>query len=834
MLIKESILRKLIKRNLLLEAVYKQKDLMMLNPQLFDIISKQFSTIDPKFTLDNEKSPGRFFIDILYQCMRELLGEFDPVADARNGHFLEKVENICMQLVILFQQKEVSSSTVQTGETFRDYIYKFMTNPTKFVVKDYEDQTIPDMITKLKYVYNYVMSRSKISGPERVMQFIKMIKKKDTYYPFGDKLVDGKYFVVCPLNIMSSIFWARTNIKAENIILPYQDDPEWCTARFTGGNLFNTYFIAGGTNLFYFLPVNDMTGREKFCVGFTKLNEHGVEMLVIGGHTTVDFDNEPIIPHEEEVNDDVLKKVSKALKVSMGTLHQLVDEMSNKAPMDRYKYISLIDLEQFVATTNVDTLAPIIDEQTGERNPEDLDNISRQINDILSMYKNPEYLARGYKPDPKILNYVDKKWDEWTSLRIYLDISNLPNSKKTSNKRKIIDMIDNGDSEALAYADDNLRNDLDLISYALLHNFRAINYLDKKYLDDFDFVNSVIDKIENAEVRYNTPRQNKTNQAAILFTMSHQASTLFGNISHNLRNNRDIVLRLLKLCGGLYTYLNKNFQEDEEIALTAISNNGEIYYAMPDRFKNDLNFAKIALENCVEFHIYMQFPDELRRDKQFLLDFLNKDLNKRYSIYQFLLPEMVADIDVFTTLLSVNGPVANGEDFDFSETFNELSYFAHSGPNGVKVVENYELLKQICLRIPQGGLKLYEALNGAIIGKLILYICLSDPNPNLDVASVISKLFSPSIYEEHETNLKRFLTMKNGQYTNANLQYFFNNFTYSNKLNNMKFNDNFKIVPINPGKKTLRMGKIYNESSNRNRKLIMTEMQLRQLLLRYL
>ena len=830
MRIKESALRKLIKQNLLLEAIYKQKDLMMLNPQLFDIISKQFSTIDPKFTLDNEKSPGRFFIDILYQCMRELLGEFDPVADARSGHFLEKVENICMQLVILFQQKEVSSSTVQTGETFRDYIYKFMSNPTKFVVKDYEDQTIPDMITKLKYVYNYVMSRSKISGPERVMQFIKMIKKKDTYYPFGDKLVDGKYFVVCPLNIMSSIFWARTNIKAENIILPYQDDPEWCTARFTGGNLFNTYFIAGGTNLFYFLPVNDMTGREKFCVGFTKIKEDGVEMLVIGGHTTVDFDNEPIIPHEEEVNDDVLKKVSKALKVSMGTLHQLVDEMSNKAPMDRYKYISLIDLEQFVATTNVDTLAPIIDEQTGERNPEDLDNIGRQINDILSMYKNPEYLARGYKPDPKILNYVDKKWDEWASLRIYLDISNLPDSKKTSDKRKIIDMIDNGDSEALAYADDNLRNDRDLISYALLHNFRAISYLDKKYLDDFDFVNSVIDKIEYSEagsnIRYNTPQQNKRNNFNYFVVKRNQAATLFTNISHDLRNNRDIVLRLINIYGGLYTNINRNLQNDKDIAMAAISNYGDIYYALPDQFKDDINFAKTALENSDEFHIYMQFPDELKRDKQFLLDFLQKDLNGRYPIYQFLLPEMIRDTDVFITLLSPTSIY-----FEFQETFEELQRAASLGDD-FKVTENYELLKQICLRIPQGGLKLYDCLNAAIIGKLILYICLSDPNPNLDVADTISKLFSPGIYEEFETNLKRLLKMKNGQY--SNVEYFFNNFAYSNKLNNMKFNDNFKIVPINLGKKTLRMGKIYNESSNLNRKLIMTEMQLRQLLLRLL
>ncbi len=828
MLIRESTLRKLIKETLLLEAVYKQKDLLTLSPDLTNIISQQFETIDHRFTLNNEKSPGRFFIDVLYQCMRELLGEFDPVVDARNGQFLEKVENICMQLVILFQQKEVSSSTVQTGETFKDYIYSFMLKPKEFLVKDYEDRPIIDMITKLRYVYNYVMSRSKISGPERIMQFIKMIKKKDTHYPFGNKLVDGKYFVVCPLNIMSSIFWARTNIKAENIILPYQDDPKWCTARFTGGNLFNTYFIAGGTNLFYFLPVNDITGREKFCVGFTKVKQGDVEMLIIGGHTTVDFANDPIIPYEQEVDDDVLKKVSNALNVSMNTLHQLVDEMTNKEPMDRYKYISLIDLEQFVATTNIDTLAPIIDETTGERNPEDLDNIGRQINDILEMYQNPEYLARGYKPDPKILNYVDKKWDEWTSLGIYLDILNLPASRRISNKRKIIDMIDNGDSQALAYADDNLRTDPDLISYSLLNDFSSIRFADKRLLSNFDFVNNLIDKIEQnlinvASIQNGHPME--VNRRRI----QNQISDLFANVSHDLRNNRDIVLRLLHINGAIYPQINKNFQNDKEMALAAITSYGDIYYALADQFKDDINFAKIALENSDDFYIYRQFPDELKLDKQFLLDFLYKDLNRRYPIYQFLLPEMVRDVDVFVALLS-----PSSIHFDFEETFNELKNIANKGVDSFKVGENYELLKQICLRVPQGGLKLEDCLNGLIIGKLMLYICLSTNNSAGSEDAIITKIFNRQMYEEdYKTNLKRFLTIENGQY--ANVEYFLKNFEYSNKLNNMKFDENFKIVPID-AKKTLRIGQIRKENynRNRNRKLIMTESQLKQLLLRYL
>ena len=373
---------------------------------------------------------------------RELLGEFDPVADANDKRFLEKVENICVQLIILFQQKDVTSSTVQTGEVFRDYIYSFMLKPKEFVVKDYEDRPITDMITKLRYVYNYVMSRSKISGPERIMKFINIIKSRETYYPFGKDLVDGKYLVVCPLNVMSSIFWARTNWLGEEIVLPDLDDIDWCTARFEGGNMFNTYFNGGGTNLFYFLPVNDNAGRKKFCVGFTKMKENEEEensptYLAIGGQTTVDFDNDPIIEEEQLLNTKLLRTVSKKLKVSMPVLDVLVAAMENKEPADRYKYISLLDVGQFAAATNINTIGQF--------------DVQQQVHEVLSMYKNPVYLARGYKPDPKILKYVDKKWDEWQAAGVNISIVHLPESRKISDPNVIIQMIDSNDKIGRAH-----------------------------------------------------------------------------------------------------------------------------------------------------------------------------------------------------------------------------------------------------------------------------------------------------------------------------------------------------------------------------------------------
>ncbi len=423
MLVKESYLRKVIRESLLLEAVYKQKQLKELSPELYAILDRQFLMNDNTQSLENEKSAGRFFIDALYFCMQELLGEFDPETESENAEFIEKVEDICSHLIYLFYQKEVTSSRVQSGETFRDYIYAFMTSPKNFVIKNQEGRETRDIISKIKTIFLNVSARASMTGVNRILQLKEQLKRKDTAYPFGNELVDGKYLVVQPLSMMSSIFWSRTNYLAEKIVLPKQNDISWCTSRYES-NMFNTYFIGGGTNLFYFLPKDDMIGKQKSCVGLTKIVQNDEEIITIGGHTTVNFRNIAIIPESQKVSSNVLSRVSKKLDISMETLNRLVDEMALKEAMDKYKYVSLIDLPQFKAVTNLNTLAPI-NEKTNERNKQDLKNIKDQIDNIINTYDNPEYSKKGYKPDNNIVNYMFKNYSYWKAEGITLNITKL-------------------------------------------------------------------------------------------------------------------------------------------------------------------------------------------------------------------------------------------------------------------------------------------------------------------------------------------------------------------------------------------------------------------------
>ncbi len=597
MLIRESILRKLIQEALLLEAVYKQKDLMALSPELTNIISQQFELIDSTASLTNEKSPGRFFIDALYECMRELLGEFDPVTDADKAQFLEKIEMMCVQLVILFQQKEVTSSTVQTGATFKDYIYSFMLKPKEFLVKDYEDRPITDILTKLKYVYNNVMSRSKISGPERIMKFKEIIKRKDTYYPFGKDLVEGKYLVVCPLNMMSSIFWARTNAAAESIVLPEQKDISWCTARFTGGNMFNTYFIGGGTNLFYFLPANDDAGREKFCVGITKMKdekkENAAPYLVMGGTTTVNFNNKAVLERQQIVNEKVLQEISDKLKVSMSVLDRLIDVMENKEPMDSYKYTSLLDLEQFVAATNLDTIDPF--------------DIKQQVEQTLKMYVNPEYLKRGYKPDPKIINYCIKTWSTW----IYGGMKEL-NENAISNLFKLVPGLSadkkfvmgfiTATPQCYKYLDPSLQDDESLVNYLIEMNCNTLIKFSDKIRNNRELM--LKDYERNPYKNLNFLGQDLLNDMSFVKELIKRAPDIFyeDKILKLFANNREFILERIKNKPSDFDFssINSIYKNDFEIALEAVTGDINTVISIGKELRNNPDF-------CTE--LYLRKPE---------------------------------------------------------------------------------------------------------------------------------------------------------------------------------------------------------------------------------
>jgi len=474
-------IQRLIQESLLLEARYQLRNLLIFKEtivnenNLFDEVNNAFiQNGGAQHDLNNPKSAGRFFIDVLFECMEEI----NEIIDAEQQNQIDipdRILTICNYILFLFEQKEVTSKTVQSGQNFKDYILNFMTY--------YNKTSYPGTTTvyeKLEYVFLRLNEKSTVSNLDIILREKDYIKsEKETLYPFGkDAIIEG-YKVVCPLSTKSSIFWARTNWLAEDIALPDRDDISWCTARFKGGNMFNSYFVGGGTNLFYFLPEGDVEGKRKFCIGITKIKklldksnlgkeakkkkesladddykvweyeqwqsrpEDWAFVLTVGGHTTVNFANKVILT--KQTNDfsskEVKNTIKRALKISNdNVLNQLEKVMLEKEPMDNEKYVSLLDVEQFAASTNINNLAPI-DPATGKRDIQNLNLIKRSIDNVIDTYNSRIYKIKGLVPDGKIVNYIDKNYSYWqkegVDLGFYIPI------KDRSNREAIIRNIKN-------------------------------------------------------------------------------------------------------------------------------------------------------------------------------------------------------------------------------------------------------------------------------------------------------------------------------------------------------------------------------------------------------
>lgn len=477
----EKRIRRLIQESLLLEAKYQFRNLLIFKEtiigenNLFDETNNAFiQNGGMQHDLNNPKSAGRFFIDVLFECMEEI-NEIIDAGQQNQIDIPDRILTICNYVIFLFEQKEITSKTVQSGQTFKDYILNFMAYYNK---TSYPGTTT--VFEKLQYVFRRLNEKSAVSSLDIILKEKNHIKsEKETLYPFGkDTIVDG-YMVVCPLSVRSSIFWARTNWLGEEIVLPSQEDISWCTARFKGGNMFNSYFVGGGTNLFYFLPEGDVEGKFKFCVGITKIKklidksglgkeakkkkenlsdddykvweyeqwkskpEDWSYTLTVGGHTTVNFANKVILT--KQVNDfsskEVKNTIKRALKISSDNiLSQLEKVMSEKEPIDNEKYVSLLDVEQFAASTNINSLAPI-DPSTGKRDAENLRLIKQSIDNVINTYESKIYKIKGLVPDEKIVNYIDKNYMYWQKEGVDLDFY-IP-LKDRNNREAIIENIKN-------------------------------------------------------------------------------------------------------------------------------------------------------------------------------------------------------------------------------------------------------------------------------------------------------------------------------------------------------------------------------------------------------
>jgi hypothetical protein len=308
-------------------------------------------------------------------------------------------------------------------------LYDFKNNPevnkvyTSFIADGYNG------FEELKVAYENIFQHI---GPKNLNSFgnpsyLNLLKTSQTEYLFDtpDKTMNGVLAVV-PTTTASSIFWARTNANAQQIILTkldrskHGDDEDfltWCTSFPDESNMFHSYYVNGGTSLFYFLPIDDVQGLNKFCIGITKIIDANSDdpndfRLLCGGHTTVGFENHAFITDGSDFTDDDVKQmmINKfgPLGLTMEMLNVIEEKVSGRNPFDKYSYVGNLKAAEFAASINMNTIGSTED---GRK------TIKRQIETILFTYEDPEFL-KNYQPNPKIMQVINKDIRYWTECNV--------------------------------------------------------------------------------------------------------------------------------------------------------------------------------------------------------------------------------------------------------------------------------------------------------------------------------------------------------------------------------------------------------------------------------
>jgi hypothetical protein len=353
-------------------------------------------------------------------------------------------------------------------------------------------------------------------GPKNLNSFnnpnyINMLKTSQTEYVFDtpDRTMNGLLAVV-PTTTASSIFWSRTNASAQQILLKKlgpnnRQDREylsWCTSLPEDSNLFHTYYVNGGTSLFYFLPIDDVKGLNKFCIGITKIRDEDSDddfKLICGGHTTVGFENQVFIEERSDFTDDAVKQMMLKkfgpLGLTMNILNIIQEKVSGRNPFDKYAYTGNLKPAEFAALINMNTIGSTED---GRK------TIKREIENILSIYEDPEFL-RNYQPNPKILQIINKDLRYWTECDV--DVKYIPEKL-------------GGDLEFWKKSIINNAHKIDAVgTFNYLINFVDWNFKKRPNLITADFIINFIEECLNTTVqegKYNGDmpeiRENRFNQ----------------------------------------------------------------------------------------------------------------------------------------------------------------------------------------------------------------------------------------------------------------------------------------------------------------------------------
>lgn len=183
--------------------------------------------------------------------------------------------------------------------------------------------------------------------------------------------------------------------------------------------------------------------------------------------------------------------------------------------------------------------------------------------------------------------------------------------------------------ERIQYASDRLKDNKEFFLDIVKIDGMAIQYASDRLKDDKDVVLVAIDENGRA-IQFASERLR--NDKDIAFKVFSYQTYNAEYLSEEIKDDKDFILEAIKLCGGsIYKYISERLQNDKDIALAAVCQNCDVFEYIPDIYKDDLEFIMKAMVNSF-FGGVLPYVSERWWNNSFLKTADNKDLNIMINI----------------------------------------------------------------------------------------------------------------------------------------------------------------------------------------------------------
>ena len=272
----------------------------------------------------------------------------------------------------------------------------------------------------------------------------------------------------------------------------------------------------------------------------------------------------------------------------------------------------------------------------------------KKVIELLTELKQGD--AEFYNPDNENFDkifYEEKKYVRYVLIANGGALEYVPDNFKED--KELVEIAVCQDPDSFEYASDSLKSDANYIYTLASSHGKVLLYADKNLLLNVDFIDMFNPRSMDCLLE-NGPSEFKENKDLVLKLIKHCGAYL-EYLSDDFKNDYDIVSSAIRDTAYAYRHISDNFKSNKDLARLAFMQNGSAIEFASDEIKEDRDLVKIAIANDAGAYPYIS--DTFKMDDEIILLGLKSACNVS-TLYEDLPLEKKTDIEFIKKAVSID------------------------------------------------------------------------------------------------------------------------------------------------------------------------------------